>query len=83
MIFGRPAMEKIEQPQQHGEAGAPGIVALDPDIYRDMRWCSNCGGQRVFLEVFEFEGGRVGICLGCGEERIALFTRTTTNEVYA
>jgi hypothetical protein len=76
-------MEKIEHPQQHGEAGAPGIVALDTDIYRDMRWCSNCGGQRVFLEVFEFEGGRVGICLGCGEERIALFTRTTTNEVYA
>lgn len=72
-------MDKIEQPQQHGD----GFVALDTDIYRDMRWCSNCGGQRIFLEVFEFDAGRVGVCLGCGEERIALFTRTTTNEVYA
>jgi hypothetical protein len=76
-------MDKIEQPQQHGEAGAASFVALDTDVYRDMRWCSNCGGQRIFLEVFEFEAGRVGVCLGCGEERIALFTRTTTNEVYA
>jgi hypothetical protein len=62
-------------PQQHGE---PELVALDTDVYRDMRWCPNCGGQRVFLEVYEFENGRAGICLGCGEPRIAPFTRTTS-----
>ena len=25
----------------------------------------------------ELEGGRVGVCLGCGEERVVLFTRVS------
>jgi len=52
-----------------------GIAVLDSDKYRDMRWCVNCGGEQVFVEVYEFELGRVGVCLGCGEERVVLFTR--------
>lgn len=53
------------------------IVALDPLLYQDMRWCPNCGGEQVFVEVYEFDGGRLGICLGCGEERVVLWTRAT------
>ena len=48
---------------------------LDSEIYRDMRWCPNCAGEKVFVEVYEFESGRVGVCLGCGEERVVRFTR--------
>lgn len=57
---------------------AEDAVVLDLAIYQDMVWCSNCGGARIFLPVFEFEGGRVGCCLGCGDERIAPFTRTNS-----
>lgn len=48
------------------------------ELYQDMSWCGKCGGPRIFVEIFEFESGRVGYCLGCGEERIAVFTRTTS-----
>ena len=51
------------------------VVVLDSAIHRDPRWCSNCGGPQTFVEVYEFEGGRLGVCLGCGEERVAPFTR--------
>lgn len=53
------------------------LAALDPLLYRDMRWCPNCGGEQIFVPVYEFDGGRVGVCLGCGDERIAGFTRVT------
>lgn len=61
------------------EGGAESdVAALDFNLYRDMRWCANCGGERVFLEVFRFAGGRVGCCLGCGEERVIAFSRTNS-----
>jgi hypothetical protein len=57
-------------------ATAPAVLeALDSEIYRDMRWCANCGGERIFVEVYEFEAGRVGVCLGCGDERVVRFSR--------
>jgi hypothetical protein len=60
-----------------GGGGSGGdITALDPFVCQDMRWCVNCGGEQVFVEVFEFDGGRMGVCLGCGDERIAPFSRT-------
>ena len=59
-----------------GEGIAPAVLdVLDQDVYRDMRWCPNCAGEKVFVEVYEFESGRVGVCLGCGEERVVRFTR--------
>ena len=67
-----------------GAAGGEGIAhavpevslrELDSEIYRDMRWCPNCAGEKVFVEVFEFESGRMGVCLGCGEERVVRFSR--------
>lgn len=60
-----------------GVCGAQCSVALDPLIYRDMRWCVNCAGEQVFVEVFECEAGRVGVCMGCGDERVVRFSRTT------
>ena len=58
-------------------------IPLDPEIYRDMLWCANCAGPRVFLEVFEFDGGRLVCCQGCGEEKVMPFKRTTVAEVEA
>lgn len=55
-----------------------GFAVLDSDVYREMRWCVNCGGEQVFVEVYEFEAGRVGFCLGCGEEKIVGFSRTNS-----
>jgi len=54
------------------------LAALDSDVYRDMRWCANCGGSQIFVPVYEFEGGRVGFCFGCGDERIAPFSRVNS-----
>jgi hypothetical protein len=59
----------------HLEA-SPGFTVLDSEIFRDPRWCANCGGTQTFVEVYEFESGRVGFCLGCGEEKTRWFTRT-------
>lgn len=53
------------------------IAALDSRVEQDMRWCGNCGGPQIFVPVFECEFGRVGFCFGCGEERVARFTRVT------
>lgn len=55
------------------------VLALDPAIYQDNYWCPNCAGLRVFLEVFEFEGGRLVCCQGCGDEKVLPFTRTTVD----
>ena len=52
---------------------------LDPEIYRDTRWCVNCGGPQVFVEVFECEAGRMGVCMGCGDEKFVGFSRTVTS----
>lgn len=60
------------------DGGVGGFAVLDSDVYRDPRWCANCAGPQTFVEIYEFEGGRVGFCMGCGEERIALFTRTNS-----
>ena len=53
------------------------VAVLDSDVCRDMRWCPGCGGEQIFVEVYEFDAGRVGVCLGCGEERVISFTRVS------
>jgi hypothetical protein len=50
---------------------------LDPFVYRDTRWCANCGGPQMFIQCFECEAGRVGFCFGCNEERILPWSRVT------
>jgi hypothetical protein len=53
-------------------------ISADPnflDRYQDMRWCIHCAGEQIFIPVFECEAGRVGVCLGCGDEHLVPFTR--------
>jgi hypothetical protein len=52
-------------------------TVLDPWL-QEMEYCPKCGGPQIFVFAWEFEGGRVGCCLGCGDERIARFTRTNS-----
>jgi hypothetical protein len=52
------------------------VAALDPFVYEDMRWCVNCGGEQRFIPLIETEFGRIGFCLGCGEEKVQRFTRS-------
>jgi len=59
----------------------PVTAPLDPFVHRDSRWCADCGGPQLFVEVFECEAGRVGVCMGCGEERVIRFTRTNSEAV--
>ena len=62
----------------HEGSGSCPVAPLDPFLYQRMRWCVNCGGEQVFVEVFECEAGRVGVCLGCGDERVIPFSRTNS-----
>lgn len=59
-------------------SGVSPAAPLDPFVHRDTRWCADCGGPQLFVEVFECEAGRVGVCMGCGEERVIRFTRTNS-----
>lgn len=52
------------------------ITVLDQNVHQDMRWCSNCGGEQVFIELYEFAGGRVVVCVGCEQQKVVPFTRT-------
>jgi hypothetical protein len=47
-------------------------------IHQEPRWCPNCGGEQTFVPVYEIHIGRVGYCLGCGEERVVPFSRTNS-----
>jgi hypothetical protein len=41
------------------------------------RYCPKCDREQIFVAGWQCETGLVGCCLGCGDERIAPFTRTT------
>lgn len=75
-------MTSLTNPRAHastvsaGGSGLPRIASLDPFVYRDMRWCARCGGEQLFVPCFEVEAGRVGVCMGCGEEKLVAWTRT-------
>lgn len=47
-------------------------------VYQDNVPCLNCGGEPIFIPVYEVEAGRWGYCVGCGETRFIYFTRTTS-----
>lgn len=59
------------------EGSECGLASLDPFVYQEMRWCVNCAGQQIFAPMFETDFGRVGLCMGCGEEKIVPFSRST------
>jgi rRNA maturation endonuclease Nob1 len=54
------------------------FTTLDPKINQDRIWCVKCGGPQTFVAVMEFESGRLGFCLGCGDERVEPFTRSVS-----
>ena len=43
-----------------------------------MRYCEVCESERRFVADMECATGLIGHCANCGEERIAPFTRTTS-----
>jgi hypothetical protein len=49
-----------------------------PFLYQRTRWCPNCGSEQIFVCVFECEAGRLGYCVGCGEEKLVGWTRTNS-----
>ena len=53
-----------------------GIAVLDSRV-EFMRFCSTCECEQMFVAGWECASGLVGCCLGCGDERIAGFSRTT------
>ena len=68
------------QPQSVSPEGSAtaGIAPLDSNIYRDMRWCARCAGEQLFIEVFACDAGRLGVCMGCGEEKFVGWSRTNS-----
>ena len=50
-----------------GDEGALHIPAAvsDPFVAQDMRWCTECGGPKLFQPVDRFPFGWRGYCLGC------------------
>lgn len=60
-----------------GSAHHYAVAPLDPFLHQEPRWCANCGGEQMFFPCFEFAGGRVGVCFGCGDERVVPFSRAT------
>ena len=43
-----------------------------------QRYCEKCDSEQIFIAGWWCATGLVGCCIGCGDERIAPFTHTTT-----
>jgi len=46
-----------------------------PTHVQFTRFCPKCDSEQIFVAAWECAAGLVGCCLGCGDERIAPFTR--------
>ena len=59
-----------------------GVAVLDTQV-QFMQHCEVCcdpcdpEDQEIFLAGWECSSGLLGVCLGCGDERIAGFSRVT------
>ena len=53
------------------------VAPLDSSIYRETVFCPVCECEEEFRTMLEFVSGRIGVCLGCGDERVVGFTRRT------
>jgi len=42
------------------------------------RFCEKCDSEQIFIAGWACDAGLVGCCLGCGDERIAPFTRSNS-----
>lgn len=57
------------------------VVPLDAFLYQDMHWCSDCGGRRMFVPVYETDFGRLFLCSGCEQPKFVEFSHTTTEGI--
>lgn len=71
-----PARQGLQSLGANEGSGFPVVASLDPFLYQRMRWCIRCGGEQIFVEVFECESARLGYCMGCGKEGVIPWTRT-------
>lgn len=67
--------------RSRGEEGGDGylrrgVAALDPWV-QFMQFCPKCEFEQIFVAAWQCEFGLLGVCLGCGDERIAGFSRVT------
>lgn len=62
-----------------GGSGCAGnsVAPLDSQIYRETLYCPVCECEEEFRTMIEFVSGRIGVCLGCGDERVVPFSRVT------
>jgi hypothetical protein len=56
------------------------LAVLNHPIVLD-KFCSKCGCDERFVIEFVFANGFFGTCVGCGDERVAVFTRTVGEEL--
>jgi len=55
------------------------FAVLDlPTKVEFMRWCEVCQQIERFVAAWECTYGLVGCCLGCGDERVMLWSRTNS-----
>ncbi len=54
---------------------SPAVAALD-EFVEFSRFCLKCDSEQIFRAGWECDAGLIGCCLGCGDERIAPWTRT-------
>ena len=58
------------------------VAALDYRILRTqvewMDFCPKCLAEMHFIAAWRCDAGLLGYCLGCGDERIAPFTRVNS-----
>lgn len=52
------------------------VLTLE-DFVEFMQFCGKCDSEQIFRAGWECELGLLGCCLGCGDERLAPWTRTT------
>lgn len=43
-----------------------------------LRFCLKCDSEQLFVAAWQCDSGLVGCCQGCGDERIAPFTRVNS-----
>jgi hypothetical protein len=53
------------------------ITPLETNV-EFTRFCPKCDSEQTFIAGWQCESGLVGCCLGCGDERIAPFTRVNS-----
>ena len=63
---------------EHSDLAVLETPVLDPWLYQENRYCERCGGWETVIFAWEFAGGRLGCCLGCGRPVPEPFTRVNS-----